>query len=113
MASRSRDDSKSFRVELSNGRIIRRHIDHIRPRTSIDTDHSNQASDDDLCDLVITPNGNSSTLVEPLISNEDLAPIGRSAPLENLTAPHSGPPVPRRSSRVRKVPSRFAPTIGH
>ena len=80
---------RSFDVELCDGRVVKRHIDHIRSRT------------------VARPWDNPAS-----VDTEDIPLPSTSAPPEPVDAPSpSAPPVtsPRRSTRTHRPPDRYTP----
>ena len=83
----------SYLIELEDGRVVRRHVDHIRACTStsssppIDTSIVLNDSDDDLADIAIS--------TPPL--HEDSLPVSVEAP----------PPSLRRSKRISRPPDRY------
>ena len=80
---------RSFDVELGDGRVVKRHIDHIRSRA------------------VAHPGSNSAS-----VDTEDIPLPSTAAPTEPVDTPSpSTPPVttPRRSTRTRAPPDRYTP----
>ena len=78
----------SYHVTLSDGRVVRRHVEHIRVRTS-----QTSASD---------------TPVESDIEIPTVQPASQPAP--PLSNSETTPPLPRRSTRVRVPPDYYQAT---
>jgi hypothetical protein len=74
----------SYRVKLSDGRVVRRHVDHMRPRSIADPPES--AADETLDDA----------FPGPTMDTE-----------QSTATPVVPPPEPRRSGRVRRPPDRL------
>ena len=86
----------SYKIKLDNACIISHHVDHIRYRSSLNSDC------DDSFDTIAPPRDNSSTASNP---------AGPSRSVES--SPHQeSPTIPRRSSRVRRPPDRYSPSQG-
>lgn len=73
----------SFQIKLEDGRIVRRHIDHVRAR---------------VCD---------STVLDQELSDDPLPIPDNSASPESAAIPQPQSIIPRRSNRVRRPPDRF------
>ena len=88
----------SFEIQLFNGRTVRRHSDHLRPRTG---DMFAQPPSRDWTDFPDPP-----PVPDPVLPQSP-----RSVPLRQdpvLSPPQSPPPIPlRRSSRVSARPDRL------
>ena len=85
-----------YKIKLDNACIISHHVDHIRYRSSLNSDC------DDSFDTIAPPQDNSSTASNP---------AGPSRSVES--SPHQeSPTIPRRSSRVRRPPDRYSPSQG-
>ena len=84
--------SRTYELKLSDNRIIRRHIDHIRNRhhTESNSEASSRPNTDIQTDWVPTP---------PEYSDQETPPTPPSPP-EN-------PPPPRRSARISRPPERL------
>lgn len=84
----------SYLVRLLDGRLIRRHVDHVRRRLS-ELPTTSTSSDDDISfDISCT----SSPSTWPT--------VGAPSP------PRPPVPLPRRSSRIRRPPERWCPPLG-
>ena len=84
----------SFDAELADGRIVHRHIDHVRVRT-VPSSH-------DLSDESPLP------LPCPVPQTGNSDPSG---PTAGVSAAESQELVARRSSRVRRAPDRYSPDL--
>lgn len=80
-------------VKLSDGRLVRRHVDHIRNRTSTELSNSQD----------VIPSTDESLSYGPLLNSEELQP---EQPPQSQKQ-HSIPV--RSSSRIRRPPDRFRP----
>ena len=92
----------SYQIELSNGQIVRRHIDSIRARVV----SNDQAEVDDNSE---TTAGNFEWELTPDLSTENPETVSNSSTPDtesSIVQPDSEPPV-RRSTRNRQPPSRF------
>ena len=90
----------SYQVKLTDGRIVRRHMDHIRPRT---TDIPPESPEDDFEDDFTLPE-----IPDQPVSN----PPSEQTPDTAAVAPTTEPEL-RRSSRNRYPPSRFGWSYTH
>ena len=93
---------QSYLIELSNGCMVRRHIDHLRHCEFMSEDSEAVVEHDDL-DATMFPSGTGESLEDGV----DHSPVEQSHPtqVEQQVA------EPRRSTRVRNPPVRFAPYI--
>ena len=85
---RYRSGPISFKVELDDGRVVRRHADHIRTHTATPKEYNYDQDKDDYCQGPIS---------EAQVGNQRVPVV----PLE--------PPPLRRSERVRHPPNRYEP----
>ena len=89
----------SFTAELEDGRIIRRHSDHLRIRTDVPIENR-PVSREDL----------------PMVADqedEESEPLAVDSPDEPITPEPEPEPEPklRRSTRVRRPPDRYDPRV--
>ena len=116
----------SFRVQLQTGRVVQRHLDHVRQRLAyIPDDYPREMDDedgvnDDACtektvlqpvlpDPVLPPEvcvsppaGEPKPESEEEASHETGAAVPSEVEAGTVTSPHTGTPQPRRSSRATK-----------
>ena len=94
----------SFHIRLDDGRVVRRHQDHIHLRLSA----SESSSVDDYDLPLVTP----VNVNEPAVSIPEPVPVGNAATSVTVpTSPVHTPapePVLRRSTRVSKPPDRLS-----
>ena len=79
----------TFHVEMGDGRVFRRHINHMRLRTCSTTNQHTEVTESD--DILPPP----TTAADSTTMDQDQAPIANE------------PDAPRRSSRVRNPPERL------
>ena len=117
----------SFEITLSDGRIIRRHLDHIRKSPSgsppSDSDYSDSVPDsvvEDVAPPMETISTQHTTTPEQIITPPE--PASTEAPSAPAQESPDPTPVPDTSDsqdcrhypvRARKHPNRFAPYISH
>lgn len=89
----------SYRVRLDDGRIVRRHVDHVRSRVA----PVSQLVDDD--DEIFTSPSGSTHVGSHSADTPATIPLPPLSPAS--TSPPPTPALPRRSSRPRHPPSRF------
>ena len=85
----------SFTVELEDGRIIRRHSDHLRTRTDIP-----RKEEQDFCDDLPQLDPDKPPEPPPLAGNSTQESI-----------PSDSTPNLRRSTRIRRPPNRYEPGL--
>ena len=90
----------SYRLTLTDGRVIRRHIDHLRPRHTADKEEC--PDQDGLEDWPVPPPPRVTAESQQNASVDVSSGPGQSVSLPVLSGP-------RRSSRVRKPVDRFIP----
>ena len=84
----------AYQVELANGRIIRRHVDHLRANSTKENIPTDQASD---------LSNSSSDIFLP-----DIQSLVQSLPNSLPREPSENTHIPlRRSNRIRKPPNRY------
>ena len=87
----------SYHVTIADGRIFRRHVEHIRPRTCTATAADSSASDTEIPPITTAPN----TPATDVPTNQ---------PLPQPCRPDPPPlPPPRRSSRAHAPPNFYRP----
>ena len=90
---------RSFKVELSNGKLVQRHVDHIR--VCHPTQDAPEQTEDD--GILVGPG-----FQQPEANREPAGAVADEAPAEERPpAPVAPAPVVRRSTRVRRPPNRF------
>ena len=89
----------SFTVELQDGRIIRRHSDHLRSRTGIPREEEQDFSDD------LPQEPNESTPVEIL----EPPPLAENSTQDSIATDST--PKLRRSTRIHRPPIRYEPGL--
>ena len=82
-----------YDVKLEDGRLVKRHIDHIQPRTSTDVPEEQQ--DEDIFDQIDIPPSSDSTSPTTPLSEASTQKVPRN------------PEPPRRSQRIRYPPVRY------
>ena len=83
----------TYMVKLSDGRLVRRHVDHIRNRTSTELSNSQD----------VIPSTDESLSYGPLLNNEEPHPEQPPQSQEQSSVPvHS-------SSRTQRLPNRLLP----
>ncbi len=86
----SKHGSKLYMIELRNGCVVRRHIDHVRPRivNEVDSNEQELTEEVDVCDIpLVTNNSSDGDTAQPELPKDNV-------PL-------------RRSTRVRNPPNRL------
>ena len=83
----------TYMVKLSDGKLVKRHVDHIRNRTSTEPSNSQD----------IIPPTNDSLSFGPLLNSDEPQPD------QPPQVPEQQPLPVRSSSRIRRPPDRFRP----
>ena len=86
----------SYHVTIADGRVFRRHVEHIRPRTCTATAADSSASDTEIPPITTAPN----TPATDVPTNQ---------PPPQPCRPDPPPPPPRRSSRAHAPPNYYRP----
>ena len=90
----------SYRLTLTDGRVIRRHIDHLRPKHTADKEEC--PDQDSLKDWPVPPPPRVTAESQQNASVDVSSGLGQSVSLPVLSGPH-------RSSCVRKPVDQFIP----
>ena len=91
----SRRGSVHYEMKMEDGKLVKRHIDHIQPRTSTPTDVPEKQQDEDIFDQIDIPSSSNST--SPTTQPNE--------PSAQEVARNQEPP--RRSERIRCPPVRY------
>ena len=99
----------SYEIKLSDGRIIRRHHDHVRIRSSVEVSQDNIPADNMILPgtgLVDTPVPISIVPSQP-VATEPQAELVVVTPIENCVTNIVPPGIIRKSQRTIHVPDRL------